>query len=67
MSLWVKSCKVIIKMKLLSLCKSAIQQIKINIDGGAIKMLLGRWVGGGWGGGVSKGTPTQFVEPWILS
>ena len=67
MSLWVKSCKVIIKMKLLSVCKSAIQQVKINIDGGAIQMLLGRWVGGGWGEGGSKGTPTQFVEPWILS
>ena len=26
-------------------------------------MLLGRWVGGGCGGGGSKGTPTQFVEP----
>ena len=53
----------IIKMKLLSLCKSAIQQVKINIDGGAIQMLLGRWVGGGWGEGGLKG---PLLNLWNL-
>ena len=59
--MWVKSCKVIItfcKMKLLSLCKSVIQQSE-----GLYKCF---W-GGVWGVGQSEEALSHFVEPWILS
>ena len=55
LSLWVKSCKVIIK--LLSRCKSAIQQLKINSDdvGGRRGWLYKCFLSVGRGEGVQRG------------